>query len=490
MPAPAQTLDTARAHLAAGRLAEAEAACQDLLRQDEVCVPALHVLALVQAQTGRLGPGAASLEQAVQLAPDNFAARNDLGAMLITLNRPDKAEIQLQAAVALQPDSAEARVNLGNAVHAQGRLEAAEAIYREALQRDPRHVRGLMSLGNLLYAARRPADALGFLAAAAELAPGSAAAHLFLGNCLRDLVRVDDALASYRRALALEPGNADVNENLGIIHKAQGRIEEALASFRASSNPYARALALECELALGRQSDFFAWLESHAAEEATNLHSASVSAYASYHAGRPDPHPFCPEPLTHVRVVERYTAPGDAAFLQELIREAGRLDALWEPRGVTTKRGFQTGGNLFNHNISVLAQLQEDLKEELLRYRAQLAPAGMALAARWPARVRLHGWFVRLLTGGHQYYHNHPYGWMSGCLYLQMPTASPKGEGAIEFGLESGNYPPQSDRPPPVLVHEPKPGQLALFPSSLYHRTIPFRSDEERLCIAFDLLPE
>ena len=28
-----------------------------------------------------------------------------------------------------------------------------------------------------------------------------------------------------------------------------------------------------------------------------------------------------------------------------------------------------------------------------------------------------------------------------------------------------------------------------LFPSSLFHRTIPFRSDEERLCIAFDLLP-
>jgi Putative 2OG-Fe(II) oxygenase len=28
-----------------------------------------------------------------------------------------------------------------------------------------------------------------------------------------------------------------------------------------------------------------------------------------------------------------------------------------------------------------------------------------------------------------------------------------------------------------------------LFPSSLFHRTIPFNSDEERICVAFDLKP-
>jgi hypothetical protein len=32
-------------------------------------------------------------------------------------------------------------------------------------------------------------------------------------------------------------------------------------------------------------------------------------------------------------------------------------------------------------------------------------------------------------------------------------------------------------------------GDIVLFPSSLYHRTIPFNSDEERVCIAFDLKP-
>lgn len=490
MPTPANPLELARAHLAAGRVAEAETICVRLLREDDKDVSALHLLALIRAQTGRLAEGAAMLELAVALAPGLGSAHSDLGAMLIMLKRLEAAEPHLRAAVALDPGNIETRLHLANALHARGEFKAAEEIYRAALQRDPRHVRGLMSFGNLLHGLRRPAEAHEFLAAAAGLAPDLAATHLFLGNCLRDLGRLDEALASYGRTLRIEPGNADANENLGHALKGQGRLAEAIGHFRASGKPLARAHALQCELRLGRTADFFAYLESHAAEEATNLHSASLSAYAAWHLGRPDPHRFCPEPLAQVRVVDLYTAPADKAFLQALIRAGKHRATMWEPYGVTTKQGFQSGGNLFAHDDEALARLQRDLIEQLQRYRAALAPADMALTGRWPARMQLNGWFVRLMTGGHQQSHNHPDGWMSGCLYLQMPEHSAAGEGAIEFSLDSGGYPSLSERPGPTVLHQPKPGQVALFPSSAYHRTIPFRSDEERLCIAFDLLPE
>jgi len=32
-------------------------------------------------------------------------------------------------------------------------------------------------------------------------------------------------------------------------------------------------------------------------------------------------------------------------------------------------------------------------------------------------------------------------------------------------------------------------GDIVLFPSSLFHRTIPFNAKEERICVAFDLKP-
>ena len=180
----------------------------------------------------------------------------------------------------------------------------------------------------------------------------------------------------------------------------------------------------------GRHDEFFETIRGDPEPEATNLHSASLSAFAAYHLGRPDPHPFCPKPLEQVRVVDRYTRPGaDADFLRELISEASRVNAVWEPRGVTTQRGFQTGGNLFAHGYPALARLGRDLIEELQRYRAALRPASMTLATRWPMNMRLHGWYVRLLTGGHQYFHNHPFGWMSGTVYLQMPQVGGGGRG-------------------------------------------------------------
>ncbi len=37
-------------------------------------------------------------------------------------------------------------------------------------------------------------------------------------------------------------------------------------------------------------------------------------------------------------------------------------------------------------------------------------------------------------------------------------------------------------------IYQPKKGDIILFPSSLFHRTIPFNSDVERCVIAFDLI--
>jgi len=32
-------------------------------------------------------------------------------------------------------------------------------------------------------------------------------------------------------------------------------------------------------------------------------------------------------------------------------------------------------------------------------------------------------------------------------------------------------------------------GDIVLFPSSLFHRTIPFSAAQDRICIAFDVAP-
>ena len=49
-----------------------------------------------------------------------------------------------------------------------------------------------------------------------------------------------------------------------------------------------------------------------------------------------------------------------------------------------------------------------------------------------------------------------------------------------------------SSLPPPLtpeLYVQPKPGRLVLFPSYMWHGTVPFASSQQRLTVAFDAVP-
>ena len=92
--------------------------------------------------------------------------------------------------------------------------------------------------------------------------------------------------------------------------------------------------------------------------------------------------------------------------------------------------------------------------------------------------------------GGHLTSHIHEDGWISGAVYLKIPQHRDNNdEGAIELSTHGDNYPVEHDNFPKKVIL-PKEGDVIFFPSSVFHRTIPFTSDEERICIAFDLKPD
>ena len=91
----------------------------------------------------------------------------------------------------------------------------------------------------------------------------------------------------------------------------------------------------------------------------------------------------------------------------------------------------------------------------------------------------LSGWCVVLKKGGYQKRHIHPDSLVSGVIYIKLPTESAdeqKKEGNLVF--PSNN----------MKMVTPKEGMAVLFPSYLPHETVPISSDDERICIAFNLI--
>lgn len=108
--------------------------------------------------------------------------------------------------------------------------------------------------------------------------------------------------------------------------------------------------------------------------------------------------------------------------------------------------------------------------------------------ANWEKNMYiLRGWAIVMETGGNLLSHNHQHGWLTGTFYLQMPEreARPE-EGAIEFSHQGPKY-PQGDVAFDRRVIRPEARDLNIFSSALFHRTLPFQSKTQRICIAFDL---
>ncbi|MDH4023777.1 MAG: 2OG-Fe(II) oxygenase family protein, partial [Gammaproteobacteria bacterium] len=59
--------------------------------------------------------------------------------------------------------------------------------------------------------------------------------------------------------------------------------------------------------------------------------------------------------------------------------------------------------------------------------------------------------------------------------------------GALEFGQLPARV--IHTREPERRIVAPVAGRLVVFPSYFYHRTLPFVSGEQRISIAFDVMP-
>jgi hypothetical protein len=180
--------------------------------------------------------------------------------------------------------------------------------------------------------------------------------------------------------------------------------------------------------------------------------------------------------------------PAALAELADFVRALHRMAAPYPEQSV--RGGVQTDRNLLLHHADVVVTLRTCLCDVVARWRDGLSGSDTAhpLLSRKPDAIRFSGsWSVRLAGGGYHSAHTHPQGWASTALYLAVPEDCSEGHaGKLALGLP----PPELGLGlGPVRHIAPRPGRLAIFPSTTWHGTVPF-AGEERLTIAFDIAPQ
>ena len=181
--------------------------------------------------------------------------------------------------------------------------------------------------------------------------------------------------------------------------------------------------------------------------------------------------------------------PSLEAFLGDLAVSLQRRHVLRaHPIGQSLRQGVQTQQRLDRSEDPVIQAFFQAIDGPIRRHIQAIGTGADPLRIRNTGDYRVEGsWSVRLRPDGYHADHLHAKGWLSSACYIALPQAVERGhEGWLKFGQPG--VPTRPDLPPETFV-KPEPGKLVLFPSYMWHGTVPFSGDEPRLTIAFDLLP-
>lgn len=236
-PSSRQLYSQALALHQAGRLNEARALYEKLLKDAPAHHLALQQMGLICAQSGDFQRAVHFLSASLEIQPDNAEALNLIGNAFQDLGQFDAAIASHERAASIRPDYAEAHYNKGNALQRTGQFEAAVASYDRALSIQPAYADALFNRGNALRELKRLDAALASYGEAVRLQPTDFEALTNHGGVLNELGRHEEAVASFDRAIALQPNYPVAHYNRGTALHRLGRLEAAASSFR-------RAIAL------------------------------------------------------------------------------------------------------------------------------------------------------------------------------------------------------------------------------------------------------
>jgi tetratricopeptide (TPR) repeat protein len=520
--------------LAAGRGGEAEAL---LLRALQGPAPYARAALLLTRRYLETGRPSAALEIAGRFC-DSGKADAELSALhvaaYVALGRQDEAVAHYRRSLQRLPDDPVASHSLAVALQAAKQAEESERLVRQTLSRTRptaslhfTHARSLISL-------ERFEEAELALRACISLAPQHAEAHNSLtqlvwmrtGDIVKATATLDEALARHANDDALRATKAALLQGAGDAHGAYACLADRVA--RPDTPPVLliragmAAVEFDPEIALGLGNR-----ASAAQPNNLTVRKLLCSAYLGLGDGTkalaesstllqatPDDQYLIAMQTTALRLLHdpRYevacdyermlrstlleTPPGWSnlqSFLDEL---ASHLTALHNPHGFrllyqSLREGTETTQDLSASEDPVIQALFHAFAAPIARYREQIGTGTDALRRRNRGTTRFNGsWSVRLHRGGYHTSHVHPRGWISSACYIQLPDsmrAAPSSEGILSFGAPGMLTRPKLDAECSI---RPEIGQLVLFPSYFWHGTLPFQSEQPRLTVAFDVVPE
>jgi tetratricopeptide (TPR) repeat protein len=213
---------------AAGRLAEAEQVCRQIIERLPKLADPYNMLAVIRNARGDPKQAVNLLTRAIKMRPDVASFHSNLGEIERQRGHLVEAEIALKKAISLDPKSPQALSNLGIIHYERKEFAEAAIVYERAIALNPRFAEAYNNLGNAYLALERRAEAIECYQTAVAHRENYAEAYNNMGSALRDLGDFESAEHAYRKAIGIRPNYMEPHNSLALMLAQQDRTDEAL----------------------------------------------------------------------------------------------------------------------------------------------------------------------------------------------------------------------------------------------------------------------
>lgn len=522
------------------RAAEAEALLRQAIQLAPDFVPGWHGLGMVLLGAGKFDEANRCATRVTALAPRHAPGWELLAAIEQRQGRLAASIAACRQGLLHTPTACRLHYSLGQLLREDCSFAEAAGAYDDARRFGYETPQLYQNRGEALFEAGDVRQALDCFAAGIVRFPGSALLHGLWARFHWQLGGPGDSLTSLWQAARSDPRNAGLWQVLVDLLFRLDRAEEgraAVAEAWTLGCPRVPDLQLLDAIGRAKAGELPQATESFARLVAANPRQSGFKlAFAEHLLSAGDParaEKLCAEilevdPLEQSAWAFRGTAwqllgdPRESWLLdyENMVRQVqvqppagyasgevffdevrGVLETLHRmqahPIEQTVRGGTQTNGFLFRLKHPLLRVLEQQIR---LAVRATLASFPRDPAhpfwSRRPGQPEGDGfrfsgaWSVRLKSQGYHTNHIHPQGWISSALYVALPEEVREGDGDaghLQFGVPPAEL---GIAVPPRRVVRPATGVLTLFPSYMWHGTVPFNSEQPRITVAFDLVPQ
>jgi Tfp pilus assembly protein PilF len=499
-PYPRAALVLARYYNDTGRPAEAVAVAAPLCISDtlDAELAAQHIAAL--GALGRQDEAVAVYRGIAAAAPDNLAAAHALAIALNVAKQHDEAERIARNALSRGHKTAALFNTHARSLIAQGAFDRAEAALRDCLQLEPRLVDAQSNLAQLIW--MRTGDVAQATATLDRALRSFAGDDALWAAKAAILQGAGDSRAAYS-CLAVQATRAEASPMLLVraglaaleFDPATALILAERALHMMPANTAARTVLAAAQLGIGDARGALLHCEALLAGAPDDQYLIALQTTAWRLSGDERYAELCD--YANMVVPQQLDAPPQwpdlASFLADLRLSLNRLH---DPHGhpllfQSLRHGTETSQDLARSADPAIQALFGAFAAPIRHYLEKAGHGRDPLRRRNQGAWRFNGsWSVRLRTSGHHANHVHPRGWISSACYIELPDCMSNArtrEGVLTFGQPSIVTTPALSAEYSV---RPSVGMLVLFPSYFWHGTVPFSSEQARLTVAFDVVPQ